>query len=204
MAAQPEIDARVDAYILKAPEFAQPILERIRASFHAGCPDLKENIKWGVPAFERNGLLGGMAFFKAHVSYGFWRSGEMEDPLGWLGKERKASFMSLKVASVKELPTKAALTKYVKEARRVDQEVPKNAPKKSKSAAPKAPAVMTKAIGQNKQAAAFWKGLTPGYRKEYVEWVTEAKREATQEKRLAQTVEWLAEGKTKNWKYKDC
>ena len=197
-------DLRVQEYIEGAPEFARPILTKIRAGFHAGCPELVEDIKWGVPSFEHNGLLGGMAYFKKHVSFGFWRAPEMEDPHGLLGEVRKASPMRIKAESVRDLPSKTVLVSYVKQAAKLNRESPKSAAKKPKSAGPKPPAWMVKAIKGDGDAAKFWKGLAPGYRKEYVEWVTEAKREATRDKRLAQTVEWLAEGKTRNWKYKNC
>ena len=197
-------DSRVSEYIEGAPEFARPILTKIRADFHAGCSELVEDIKWGVPSFEHNGLLGGMAYFKKHVSFGFWRAPEMEDPHGLLGEERKASPMRIKAESVRDLPSKKVLVSYVKQAAKLNRESPKSAAKKPKSTGPKPPAWMVKAIKENADAGDFWKGLAPGYRKEYVEWVTEAKREATREKRLAQTVEWLAEGKTRNWKYKNC
>ena len=205
MTPKPTLDPRVDAYIQQAAPFAQPILTKIRAAFHAGCPDLEETIKWGVPSFERGGMLGGMASFKKHVSYGFWRAGEMDDPHDLLGKERKASFMRIRAESVKDLPTKTVLVSYVKQARRLNEAgQPVRAKKKPAQTTPKAPAELTRAIQASPKAAAFWKTLAPGYRKEYVEWVTDAKREATREKRLLQTVEWLAEGKKRNWKYMDC
>lgn len=202
MPAKPTLDPRVDAYIEAAAPFAQPILEKIRAAFHAGAPDLKENIKWGVPSFEREGILGGMAVFKAHVSYGFWRAGEMEDPHDLLGEVRKASPMRIQAQSVKDLPSKTVLVSYVKQARQLD-ETPKKATKKARPSA-KAPAYLTKAIRANAKAAAFWKTLAPGYRREYVEWITEAKRDATRDKRLEQTVLWLSENKRRNWKYENC
>lgn len=205
----PTIDPRVDDYIASRPDFARPILERVRAAFHAGCPDLVEGIKWGVPTFERNGIVGGMAAFKAHVSFGFWRAPEMDDPAELFGEVRKQSFMQIKIRDAKELPTKRVMVDYVKRAARlggeVDGPVPKKSAKKaSKKPAPRAPKDLLDAIKESAPAAAFWKTLPAGYRREYVEWITEAKRDATREKRLMQTVEWLGESKRRNWKYESC
>ncbi|MEM9379216.1 MAG: YdeI/OmpD-associated family protein [Planctomycetota bacterium] len=209
----PAVDPRVDAYISSQPDFARPLLEKIRAAFHAGCPDLVETIKWGVPSFERSKMLGGMAAFKEHVSFGFWRAADMDDPEGILGETRKQSPMRIQVRSARDLPTKKVLVAYVKQAAALDAEAP---PKKAAargtakkkaaqlSTAAKPPKDMLDAIVANTAAHAFWKSLAPGYRRDYVEWVTEAKREATRAKRLATTVEWLAEGKRRNWKYESC
>ncbi len=197
----------MDAYIKNAAPFAQPILEKIRAGFHAGCPDLQETIKWGVPSFERNGMLGGMAAFKKHVSFGFWRAPEMEDTDGLLGETRKSSPMRIQAKSVAELPTKKVLVSYVKQAKKLDGDGSGAAPAKrkvTKKPTLKAPKYMVDAINGDKAAKKFWGTMAPGYKREYVEWITEAKREATRDKRLVQTVEWLAEGKTRNWKYKNC
>ena len=203
MPTKPTLDPRVDEYIANAAPFAQPILKKVRAAFHSGCPDLTETIKWGVPSFERNGILGGMASFQAHVGYGFWRASEMEDPHDLLGDVRKSSPMRIRAESAKDLPTKAVLVSYVKQARRLDDTA---APKKQSSANTKrtVPADLQAAIRANRMAATFWKTLAPGYRRDYIDWITDAKREATREKRLAQTIEWLAEGKRKNWKYENC
>ena len=203
MPTQPTLDARVDEYIANAEPFAQPILRKIRAAFHAGCPDLTETIKWGIPSFERNGILGGMASFQAHVGYGFWRAAEMDDPHDLLGDVRKSSPMRIKAASTKDLPTKAILVSYVKQARRLDDTA---APKKQSGGQTQrtVPDDFKAALQSNRKAASFWKTLAPGYRRDYIDWVTGAKREATRQKRLEQSIEWLSEGKRKNWKYESC
>ena len=196
----------VDEYIEKAAPFAQPILRKIREAFHAGCPDLEEKIKWGVPSFEHKGMLGGMAAFKAHVGFGFWKAALMEDPEGLFGDNPKASPMHIKVSTVKELPTKKVLVSYVKQAARINDEG-KTVPRKS-SGKTKAdldvPDYMLAAIRKSKAAAKVWEDFSYSKQKEYVEWVTGAKREATRDKRLAQAVEWISEGKSRNWKYERC
>lgn len=201
MAQSPTLDPRVDAYIRAAAPFARPILERVRAAFHAGCPDLRETIKWGVPTFERNGMLGGMSAFKAHVGFGFWRAKELDDPAGLFGGERKASPMHVKVRAVAELPAKSVLVAYVKAAARLDA-----APRPKRAASPKkpalrAPAWFLAAVRADPRALATWGAFSPSCKREYLAWVTEAKREETRAKRLTQTVAWLAEGKRRNWRY---
>ncbi len=201
----PQIDPRVDAYIAKAAPFARPILTHVRNAFHAGCPDVVETIKWGHPSFEHHGILGGMAAFKAHAGFGFWKGSLMKDPAGILGEDPKASPMSGRYTDVAQLPAKKVLVAYVREAAKLNETGTKPVrTKKSPKDRPTAPTWFVAAIRTDAKAKATWDALTPGYRHEYVEWVTEAKREETRDRRVAQSVAWLAEGKTRNWKYKDC
>lgn len=193
----------VDAYIAKAPEFARPILRKIREAFHAGCPEIEERIKWGVPSFEHKGMLGGMAAFKKHVTFGFWKSRLMEDfDKIFTGKPR-ASMMGARVESVADLPPKTTLVAYVREAKRLNEK----GVKEPKLAKPKGtirvtvPADLKAALVKNAAARKSFEGFPPGARRDYVEWLTEAKREETRKKRLVTAIEWLAQGKRRNWKY---
>lgn len=207
----PTIDPRVDAYLETVPEFARPILERVRKAFHQGCPDLVETMKWSRPHFEHHGLLGGMSAFKAHCTFGFWRGKELDDPDGILdGVGQNTDMAAIKVETVKDLPTLKVLKDYVKRAAKLNESLegkPKRkAPAKKKAArpAPKAPADLAAALKKNKKAKITFDGFSPSKKREYVDWITEAKREATREKRLAQAIEWMSEGKSKNWKYENC
>ena len=195
--------AAVDAYIAKAPEYARPILEKIREAFHAGCPEIEEKLKWGVPSFEYKGMLGGMAAFKAHVTFGFWKSRLMEDLDRLFARGPKASAMGVKIESLADLPAKKILVTYVKEARRLNDEGLKE-PKRSAPRKPVrvvVPADLERALARNPKARAAFEGFPPSHRREYVEWITEAKREETRRKRLETTLEWLVAGKRRNWKY---
>lgn len=203
--AMPTTHPDVDAFIANAQPFARPILERIRKAFHAGCPDCVEALKWGYPAFLRKGLLGGMAAFKAHVAFGFWHSVDMADPENLFRGDCKSSFMRIRVRDAKELPSHRVLVAYVKEAARVDEEraqaPPKRKPAKKKASAVAAPTWFLDAIAASPAAQATWDGFAYTYRKEYVDWVVGAKRQATRDARLAQAIAWMAEGKKRNWKY---
>lgn len=194
----------VDEYIENAAEFAQPILTRLRKAFHDACPELREEIKWGIPYFCRNGLVAGMAAFQSHVSFGFWRSREMDDPEELFDRGPKASMCNVRIQSTKDIPAKKVLTAYVKQAVALDDTPKKAASKATKKPAPKAPADLMAALKKNKKALATYEGFPPSKKRDYVDWITEAKREATREKRLAQAVEWMAEGKSRNWKYEKC
>ena len=193
----------VDAYVARAPEFARPILEQIRAAFHAGCPELEEKIKWGVPSFEYLGLLGGMAAFKRHVAFGFWKSRLMKDFEVTFGRAAGASLMRARVESLADLPSRRVLVAMVEEAKRLNQE----GVKEPRLARPKGssrvvvPTDLRAALARRPQARAFFKGLAPSHRREYVAWIAEAKRPETRAKRIATTLEWLAAGKRRNWKY---
>ena len=201
-----ERSAEVEAYVAGAPEFARPILERIRDAFHAGCPDLVERMKWGIPAFEYKGMLGGMAFFKKHVAFGFWKGRVMADPAHLFDGGPRASTMNVKVASLADLPPKKVLVAYVREAKRLNDEGVKD-PVRARprgSIEVKVPDDLASALARNSRARKTFEAFTAGQRRDYVEWLEEARRPETRAKRLETTIEWLGEGKTRNWKYERC
>ncbi len=193
---------QVDQYIAKQPEFARPILEKIRKAVHHGCPNVEEAIKWGVPHFVHHGLLGGMAAFKSHVSFGFWRSKELDDPAGLFetGTGKKASMCNARFESLKEMPTQKVLVDYVKRAVKLNEESPSKKTVRKKIAT-KAPADLLVLLQKNKPAKKFFDGLAPSHQRDYIEWIEGAKRDSTRQKRLATAVQWLAEKKRKNWQY---
>jgi uncharacterized protein YdeI (YjbR/CyaY-like superfamily) len=195
----PPTDARVDAYIENAAPFARPILRRLRAIVHEACPDVVETLKWGHPAFEHRGMLGGMAAFRAHAAFGLWKH---EAILSDLTKAKEAMGSLGRLASLADLPPKATLLRYVREAVRLNEEgvtVPR------RKAGPRRPArtpkELAEAIAAHPKAKATWEAFSPSHRREYAEWVAEAVRPETRAKRLATTIEWLAAGKPRNWKY---
>jgi uncharacterized protein YdeI (YjbR/CyaY-like superfamily) len=192
-------DARVDAYIAKAKPFAQPILKRIRAAVHAGCPEVAETIKWSVPAFEYRGPLAGMAAFKAHCVFGFRKGALMKSaPQGTAGD---AMGQFGRFESIDDLPSDASLIQMVKEAAALNEAGVK-LPRSTKATPPlKTPAAMLDAIKKNKKAQAAYEAFSPSCRREYIEWITDAKTDETRARRLTTAVEWISEGKTRNWKY---
>lgn len=192
-------DPRVDAYIEKAPPFARPILEHIREAVHAGCPDVEETLKWNVPHFDHNGMLCGMAAFKAHVRFGFWKSQLLGLPASDSG-DGLAQFG--RVTSVADLPAQKQLISLVKRAARLNEQgakVPrvKAAPKPP----PRVPRAFAAALKKNRKALATFQAFSPSHKREYVEWIADAKQDATRDRRIATALEWLAEGKARNWKY---
>jgi uncharacterized protein YdeI (YjbR/CyaY-like superfamily) len=198
----------VDAYIAKAAPFAQPVLEHLRELIHKGCPEVVEEIKWSMPFFVYKGqILGNIAAFKAHCSVNLWGDGVAaamrkdgvlsDDGMGKLGK----------IASVKDLPSNKTMMGYIKLAAAFIDAGGKTMPKRTKKvekAEAEAPPDLVAALKKNKAAGATFAGFSPGARREYVDWIVEAKRPETREKRVAQAVEWMAEGKQRNWKYQNC
>lgn len=196
-------DPRIGAYIAKSAEFARPILEHLRERVHSACPEVEEGIKWGMPFFSYKAApMCMMAAFKQHCSFGFWLSKEVtggsdEDGMGQFGK----------LASLKDLPTDRQLATFLKKAMALNEAgVKKSRPKAAAKPAPTLPEDLATLLAQKKHAAArkTYEGFGPGAQREYVEWITEAKTDATRQKRLATTLEWLAEGKKRNWKYENC
>lgn len=191
----------VDRYIAKAAPFAQKILEKIRKAYHKAHPDVVEVIKWGVPHFDYKGPLGNMAGFKQHVGYGFWKSKLLEDTHGILATSEHA-MGGMKVLDVKDLPKEAVLVAYIRQAIALNEAGVKVAkPKRAPVAAPEVPADLAAALKKSAAARKTFEGFSPSAKREYVEWITEAKQDATRQKRLATAIEWMAEGKSRNWKY---
>jgi uncharacterized protein YdeI (YjbR/CyaY-like superfamily) len=199
----------VDAYIAKSGDFAKPILKHVRKLMHRGCPRIEETIKWGVPAFERSGIVAMMAAFKNHVSFGFWSERLIREKLGADAKrlfpaDAKLGMGGRRYLTRAELPADALILRGVKAAVALNEAGmrPKRALKRKPP--PKAPPYLVAALAKNARARATFARFTPAQQREYVEWLAEAKQEATRARRLAQAVEWLAAGKRRNWKYQDC
>jgi len=194
---------QIDAYIENSAEFAKPILIKLRSLFHQACPEIEESIKWSSPFFEYKGIVGNMTAFKKHVSYGFWKAGLMSDPEGILEKAGNTQMAVLKARAVDDLPATAILIRYIEEAVDLNErgiKAPQTNPKTGKKTL-EIPDYFLAALKKHKQAQGTFEGFSYSKRKDYVEWVTEAKRESTRDKRLATAIEWMAEGKPRNWKY---
>jgi uncharacterized protein YdeI (YjbR/CyaY-like superfamily) len=204
-------DPRVDAYIAKSAAFAQPILKHIRKVVHSALPKVEEEIKWGAPHFMYKGILCGMAAFMEHCTFGFWRGKELAAQHEELrGYEKPGMVQISGLKSVSDLPSEKVLKKLVKAAAALNDGGTKlneggtKAPRaaKSKKPLPKAPADFLAALKKSEMARANFSAFSPSHQREYIEWITEAKRDETRERRIATAVDWISEGKTRNWKYK--
>lgn len=200
-----EKDSRVDTYIEKAAPFAKPILIKLRKLIFQACPDVEETIKWSFPNYEVHGsMLCSMAAFKEHCAFGFWKASLLTDTAGILKLAERNSMGHLdKLTSVKDIPSEKTIISYLKEAALLNKnnvKVPrvKAAPKKELPP----PGELTKAFKKNKRAALNFDAFSPSQKREYIEWINEAKTEETKNKRIETTIEWSEEGKTRNWKYK--
>lgn len=204
-----EFNPKVDAYIAKAQPFAQPILSHVRELAHKACPDVEEEMKWSMPFFTlQDVILGHMAAFKQHCSVGFWGP-EMKAILNEDGVLSEAGMGVLgKIASLKDLPPDKKLLTYYQQAagfvatgQRTKSLV---RPAKSKKPPLETPKELAAALKKNKAAAKVYTSFSPSCQREYNEWISEAKRPETRDKRVATAIEWIAEGKQRNWKYQNC
>ena len=200
----PKRDPRVDAYIAKSADFAKPILTHFRAVVDDACPDATENIKWSTPSWDYAGsLLCSMAAFKQHCSFGFWKANLLTlngKPVG-IGADGQLSH----ITSVKDLPSRAVLVRLVKQAARLNADGVKESVMSGRSRTPKPPLPVPedfqRALARNRKARDTFAAFPPSHQREYIEWIASAKREETRAERLATSLEWLAEGKPRNWKY---
>jgi uncharacterized protein YdeI (YjbR/CyaY-like superfamily) len=203
-------DERIDAYIAKSADFAKPILTHLRELIHKACPEVEEAWKWSFPNFMYKGsILCSMGAFKQHCTFGFWKASLMQDTDNVLElTEREAMGHLGKIESMKDLPKDATLKKYIKEAMKLNEQGIKVAPRakatEREKAALEIPADFVKELKKNKVAQTIFNDFRYSHKKEYIQWFDEAKAEATRSKRIAQAVEWIAEGKSRNWKYINC
>src|SRR4051812_31223994 len=190
-------DPRVDAYIDRAKDFAKPILNHIRGLVHEACPDIEETMKWSFPHFDYKGeMMCSMASFKEHCAFGFWKQSLLEDTAFPAEKTAMGSFGRL--TSVENLPSAKTMKKLIKDAMKLNDEGKKvqraQVSKEKKEIV--VPEILQKALAKHKAAAATFNNFPYSKKKDYVDWIEDAKTDATRDKRLATTVEWLAEGKT--------
>jgi len=193
-------DPRIDAYIKKAAPFAQPILEQLRAVVHEACPEVVETLKWSSPSFEYKGILCGMAAFKAHCVFGFWKHSLVFD--GVDAKARTAMGSYGRLTSLDELPSKTEMKRLIKKAMKLNDEGVKAVRDKTpKKKPPSMPAELEAALRRNKTARTNFAAFSPSHQREYMEWIGEAKGEDTRQRRLETALEWIADGKPRHWKY---
>jgi len=200
----PNKDPRVDAYIEKSADFAKPVLTHLRKLVHKASPNISETVKWGMPAFDYKGIVCGIAAFKEHCTFGFWKQSLLD--YDGFSTEKTAMGSFGRITSKKDLPPDDVLIKLVQQAVELNENGVKV--QKAKPAASKKelviPDYLTAALKKNKAAKTTFENFPYSCKKEYVQWITEAKTEPTREKRLATTIEWLSEGKRRNWKYENC
>ncbi len=197
-------DARIDAVIAKAQPFAQPILAHLRELVHKACPKCEETIKWGMPSFVYEGkILCGIAAFKQHAIFALWHNDQLEDPHGILSAARTAMGSLGRITSMEDLPSDKIIIAFIKQAMKLIENGVKRTPKHPPKPKGKLelPDYFTKALKKNTAAKQCFDAFSPSQQREYIEWLTEAKSDATREKRLDTAIEWIAEGKIRNWKY---
>jgi uncharacterized protein YdeI (YjbR/CyaY-like superfamily) len=199
-------DPRVDAYIEKKAPFAQPILRELRAIIHEADPAVEEDIKWGAPAFMHKGIVCIMAGFKEYVGVNFWKGALIVPSMARRATDDKDMKQLEKMRSIEDLPPRKKIIAYVQAAVKLNEGgVPtpnrgKDAPIK-KRAPLRTPPSLSKALARNAKAKATYDGFSPSHKREYVEWIADAKSEETRDRRIEQALGWMAEGKPRNWKY---
>ena len=193
----------IDNYIQNAQPFAKPILQHLRNLVHKACPMVEENIKWGMPSFEHKGLMCGFAAFKNHCTFGFWKAALMSDPMLMENAKTEEAMGHLgRITSLKGLPADKKIIAYIKKAMKLNEDgikVAKAKPIKKKEL--EIPDCFIEAVRKNKKAFATFEAFSPSNKRDYIDWYNEAKTEATKEKRVKQSIEWMVEGKPRNWKY---
>jgi uncharacterized protein YdeI (YjbR/CyaY-like superfamily) len=193
----------IDAYIHKSPQFAQPIFDYLRKIIHETCPEVEETIKWGMPAFYYRGPMCGFAAFKQHATCSFWKGSLMSDKKLLANASGETAMGHYgRITCLKDLPKKTTIVQHIKEAMLLNEKnIKVEKPKKDTKELP-VPVEITNALKTNKSAKEVFEKFAPSHRKEYILWINETKRIETKEKRIGQMLDWLLQGKDRNWKYR--
>lgn len=201
----PKLDSGVDEYIAKSAEFAKPILQHLRELVHKAAPNIEETLKWSCPHFIWRGNVCSMAAFKAHCTFGFWKR-DLIIPPGQFDSSDHAMGQFGRITRVGDLPPDKVIVQLVRKAIQLNEEGVKPASRpKSKTKTPLfVPVDLKAALRGNQKAREVFEGFSYSHQKEYIEWLTEAKREETRARRLETAIEWMAAGKPRHWKYTDC
>jgi uncharacterized protein YdeI (YjbR/CyaY-like superfamily) len=201
-----QYDSRVDAYIAKSADFAKPILIHIRELVHKASPLITESIKWGFPFFDYKGPVCQMAAFKQHMAFGFWKAKQLNDPNKLLQQDEPAAGSFGRLISLADLPSDEILVDFIKQAMQInevakDSPVKKETPPKVPKAAIEMPADFADLLANSPKALEVYEKFSPSHKREYLEWIVDAKSHDTRQKRMQTALEWISEGKSRNWKY---
>ncbi|MCI0473967.1 MAG: YdeI/OmpD-associated family protein [Ignavibacteria bacterium] len=194
----------IDSYIAKAQPFARSVLKHLRGLIHKACPDVEERMKWSFPHFDYKGMMCSMASFKEHCAFNFWKSSLMSDSAGVMKNRGEGGMGNFgKIQSLGDLPNDKIIHSYIKEAMKLNVDDVKITvkPKVTGNKKLDVPEYFLKALKKNKKAMEFFTKSSYSFKKEYVMWVTDAKTDSTRESRVNTSVEWISEGKPRNWKY---
>ncbi|MEO9023306.1 MAG: DUF1801 domain-containing protein [Ginsengibacter sp.] len=197
------MNKEVDAYIAQSADFAKPILSRLRYLIHEVCPYVEETIKWGHPHFEYKGLMCNMAAFKSYCAFGFWKAALMENAIELKENNADAVAHSGKIKRLADLPPDKIIMDRIKEAMKLNEDDINLPERKASDKKPAiiVPFILGKELVKHKKASDTFNNLSPYHKREYIQWIEEAKTEEAKKKRILTTTEWLTEGKTRNWKY---
>ena len=193
--------SEVDRYIRSSAVFARPVLRRLRTFFHRADPRISETIKWGVPHFEYQGILGSMAAFRKHVSVGFWKGGMIGDEAGVFESAGNRKMTMLRMRDVADVPSADLMLVYIRRAVALNERGMRIPARKRTAVRVAIPSFFSNALRANRKASDVFSRLSRSHQREYVDWLTEAKREETRQRRMATAIKWLSEGKPRNWKY---
>jgi uncharacterized protein YdeI (YjbR/CyaY-like superfamily) len=199
----PASDPRIDAYVAASAAFARPILRHLRKAVHRACPEVEETVKWSHPSFVHHGILCGMAAFKEHCTFGFWKQALILNCAACTNEPAMGQFG--RITRLQDLPADEVLMDYIRKAAQLNEAgIKAPRPRARPKPPPQPPEDLTRALSRNRKALATFEAFSPSNRREYIDWINESKRELTRSKRLAEAVQWMAQGKPRNWKYINC
>ncbi len=193
-------DPRVEKYIRGAAPFARPVLRHIRGVVHEAAPGIAETLKWGMPHFEQDGIVCGMAAFKEHCAFWFWRGREVAGDAAPADRDGMGRQFG-RISSISDLPSRARLLGLVRKAVKLNASGPRERSVRPKPRPIEMPDTFSAALARHTAVKKAFDAMSPSQRREYAEWIAGAKREDTRERRINTAIEWISAGRPRNWKY---
>jgi len=187
----------IDEAFSKFTGFQKEYCNHLRKLIHKAMPDVKEDWKWG-PNFNVNGMVCGVWGFKDHVKLVFFKGSAMKDTYKLFnqGKENEGN-RSINFSSADKIDDKKII-EYLKEAAEINRKGIKLVKKEIKVVMP---AILVKALNKDKASKTYFESLAPSHRRDYADYISQAKQEETQLRRLDKVMEMLTDKRTLNDKY---
>lgn len=197
------ITEQINLYIAEQPEWQRKLLVRLRQLIHSTDAEVEETWKWNSPHFDHQGIMVGLQAFKEHVAVWFHKGSLIKDPkklFEALPKGEEKGMRSYKLFEGDKL-NEAAFIDLVKQAVALNAKGTKLTDAKPARKALVIPEDLEHVLHKDPTAWANWEAFNYSCKKEYIEWVTDAKQEETRKRRIAQALEKIREGESKEEKH---
>ncbi|MCB0792148.1 MAG: DUF1801 domain-containing protein [Flavobacteriales bacterium] len=194
---------RINSHIAEQDEWKRRLMVRLRQLIHQVDPGIEETWRWNGPHFDRNGIMLGMSAHKTCVSIWFHKGALLKDPRRLFEPLEKDEAKGMRVYKLKESDAidEKAFTELVKQAVKLNEDGVKLSEAKPARKTLVVPPELESVLKKDQHAMTNWEGFSYSKKKDYIEWVTDAKREETRKRRIAQAFQLIRDGLALNERY---